>query len=213
MAAGLVERDRERLAHVRHHREVQQPGDIHLVVQPARIDPVVVREQLGQFPTGGGLVDLAAAGRLGHRDLGLLLDPVPLEPTFGAPLVGHRHRPDAAADHPAQRKDQPPEFPAKCNTEFIATRMPPVPERGHPRHAPRSNLVPTPSSSARATTSSAVARSCNPTPIDSNKVMSSSEDRPSCAPTMTPPSSVRTSSSVMAPSAIALRSHVFGVSC
>ncbi|MDT5287766.1 MAG: hypothetical protein QOF88_2655, partial [Mycobacterium sp.] len=60
MAAGLVERDRERLAHVRHHREVQQPGDIHLVVQPARIDPVVVREQLGQFPTGGGLVDLAA---------------------------------------------------------------------------------------------------------------------------------------------------------
>ena len=42
--------------------------------------------------------------------------------------------------------------------------------------------VPTPSSTARAMTSSAVARSCSPMPTDSNRVMSSSEVRPSPGP-------------------------------
>jgi hypothetical protein len=50
-AAGLVERDRQRLAHVGHHREVQQLGDVDLEVQPARVDAVVMPEELGQLPS------------------------------------------------------------------------------------------------------------------------------------------------------------------
>ena len=51
--------------------------------------------------------------RVVYLDLGLLLDPVPLQAPLGAAFIGGRHRPDAAADHASQREDEPPEVPCE----------------------------------------------------------------------------------------------------
>ena len=44
----LVEFDGQRIAHVGHHREVEQLGDVDFVVQPFRVGSVVLVDQLGR---------------------------------------------------------------------------------------------------------------------------------------------------------------------
>jgi hypothetical protein len=121
---GLVERDGQRIPHIGHHREVQQLGDVDLVVQPTRIGAVVLLDHLRHFASLNGAVVPAARSGLGERDLGLLLDPVPLEPPLRPALIGCGDRPQATADHAAERKDQPPEVPREMKQSLHKASMP-----------------------------------------------------------------------------------------
>jgi hypothetical protein len=147
-----VEGNRQRLAHVGHHREVQQLGDVHLVFEPTPVDPVVFGADLRQLTPGSHLVDLAAPGRLGHRDLGLLLDTVALESALGAPLVGRGDGPDPAADHPAQREDQPPKVSGEVQHRVHSVQNAIATREGscRYRYALRSIVAPAPNCRALA---------------------------------------------------------------
>ena len=109
MVSGPVERDGQRVAQIGHEREVEQLGDIDFVVQPAGVGAVVALPHLRHLAPVRVGVRAGLARRLGERDLGLLFDPIPLEPTLGSPFIGHRDRPDGAADRTHEREYQPPE--------------------------------------------------------------------------------------------------------
>lgn len=98
---GLVERDRQRIAHVGHERKVQQLGDVEFVLEPTIIGAVVLvedapdRAPLGRAVVGGG----PAGGRVGQwRPVGFprLL--------VGAPPVG-AERARRGHDRARQRQD------------------------------------------------------------------------------------------------------------
>ena len=124
VAAGLVEGDGQRVAHIGHQRKVQQPGDVDFVFQPAGVGVVVAGQHFRHLPAIGGLVVARPVRCLRERDLGLLFDPVALEPSLRATLIGRLHRLQPTADHATERKDQPPEVAREMKQRFHIPRMP-----------------------------------------------------------------------------------------
>ena len=120
---GFVESRRQRIAHIGHHGEVQELRDVHLVVEPAAVGGLVLSQQLLQFAPVQRVGFAAAPRGFGHRHLRLLLDPVSLQSTFGAPLVGRRHRLACAAEDTAERKNQPPEVLREVKQRFHSIQV------------------------------------------------------------------------------------------
>src|SRR5699024_10654942 len=116
---GPVEVDGDWIAHVRHHREVDELADVQLVVQPAALGLGVLGEQPVDLTAGRrarwrrrGRCWTRAYSGLPRRCTGLaVLDARELDLVPAAllvPLLGALY---PAADDPAEREDQPPEAP------------------------------------------------------------------------------------------------------
>src|SRR5271157_5657523 len=116
MSLGLMERDGQRISHVRHHREVQQFRDIDFIVQPPGVGAIVHFNEFGKLPAVAFLVASHPAGCLGHRDFGLLLQPIPLQSALGPTLVRGGNRPKAPPIAPPSGKTSHQKFAAKCKT-------------------------------------------------------------------------------------------------
>ena len=48
--------DRQRIAHVGHQREVEKPGEVEFILQPAGVCSVVLSQDAGERPPLGGLI-------------------------------------------------------------------------------------------------------------------------------------------------------------
>jgi hypothetical protein len=119
----VVESDGQRISHVGHQREVEQFGDVDLIVQPACVGPIMRGKEFGDLAALAVLVVAPVRGRFSDRDLGLLFQPIPFQPPVGPAFVGRGDRPHAPADRAAEREDQPPEIRSEMKRAHLA-RMP-----------------------------------------------------------------------------------------
>ena len=97
---GPVESLRERVAHVGHHREVEQLGDVEFVVQPAGVRPVVLLHRTRYRPPPPRGVAVRRRGRGRHH----------LSGVFGLAGLRRRPRPSPRHDHPDHRDEHDQQF-------------------------------------------------------------------------------------------------------
>src|SRR6202022_854652 len=89
------------------------------------VGSAVLLEHSHHFSPIRGVVAARTARGFGDRYLGLLLDSVTLKTAVGPPLVSRGNRSHAAADHSAQREDQPPEVSGEMQHRPHVPSMPP----------------------------------------------------------------------------------------